>query len=116
MRRSCQVFGPDTDVGAIKAAVDQAPTGRRRVREGERLRDKQTESESESERGSAVPEGRGKLVAQAYLKNGGHSAVDHGQFSPDRYAFLFKPGTYEAGNMRRLFSLGGGRRDVEDIA
>mmetsp|Transcript_38163 Transcript_38163/g.98631 ORF Transcript_38163/g.98631 Transcript_38163/m.98631 type:complete len:857 (-) Transcript_38163:52-2622(-) len=33
-------------------------------------------------------------VNAAYTKNGGHKPTDHGQFSPARYAFLFKPGTY----------------------
>ena len=36
----------------------------------------------------------GKLAA-AFAVNGGHSPKNHGQFSDKRFAFLFKPGTYE---------------------
>ena len=33
-------------------------------------------------------------VNAAFSINGGHLPADHGQFSSERYAFLFKPGTY----------------------
>jgi hypothetical protein len=33
-------------------------------------------------------------VNAAYAVNGGHTPADHGQFSDKRFAFLFKPGTY----------------------
>jgi hypothetical protein len=33
-------------------------------------------------------------VNQAFTDNGGHTPIDHGQFSSSRYAFLFRPGTY----------------------
>lgn len=33
-------------------------------------------------------------VNEAYTQNGGEDPGDHGQFSTDRYAFLFMPGTY----------------------
>ena len=35
------------------------------------------------------------ILAQAYSINGGHQPTNHGQFSSKRYAFLFKPGTYD---------------------
>ena len=35
-----------------------------------------------------------KLTA-AYGTNGGHEPANHGQFSEERFAFLFKPGTYD---------------------
>lgn len=34
-------------------------------------------------------------VAAAYASNGGHDPANHGQFSSKRFAFLFKPGTYD---------------------
>lgn len=33
-------------------------------------------------------------VNQAFATNGGHNPANHGQFSDQRYAFLFKPGSY----------------------
>ena len=34
-------------------------------------------------------------VNTAFALNGGQDPPNHGQFSPRRFAFLFKPGTYE---------------------
>lgn len=34
-------------------------------------------------------------VNQAFANNGGHQPKNHGQFSAQRYAFLFKPGQYD---------------------
>ena len=34
-------------------------------------------------------------INAAFATNGGHSPGNHGQFSDKRFAFLFKPGTYE---------------------
>jgi hypothetical protein len=34
------------------------------------------------------------IVNAAFAKNGGHEPANHGQFSSARYAFMFKPGTY----------------------
>ena len=34
-------------------------------------------------------------TASAYAVNGGHDPANHGQFSKQRFAFLFKPGEYD---------------------
>jgi hypothetical protein len=35
------------------------------------------------------------VIDAAFATNGGHDPACHGQFGPNRYAFLFKPGTYD---------------------
>ena len=35
-------------------------------------------------------------VNAAFAKNGGHEPANNGQFSDDRFAFLFKPGSYSS--------------------
>ncbi|CAK0810061.1 unnamed protein product [Prorocentrum cordatum] len=35
-----------------------------------------------------------QVANEAFTTNGGHEPEDHGQFSPLRFAFMFKPGTY----------------------
>ena len=39
--------------------------------------------------------GIGDAIASAYAVNGGHDPANHGQFSKQRFAFLFKPGEYD---------------------
>ncbi|CAK0907076.1 unnamed protein product [Prorocentrum cordatum] len=55
-------------------------------------------------------------VGRAYGKNGGHAPIDHGQFSEERYAFFFKPGTYAAevpvGYYTQVLGLGASPSDV----
>ena len=34
-------------------------------------------------------------VNAAFAFNGGHTPANHGEFSDRRFAFLFKPGTYD---------------------
>jgi len=55
-------------------------------------------------------------VNKAFVKNGGHWPIDHGQFSDLRFAFLFKPGTYSVdvpvGYYTQVLGLGNHPRDV----
>jgi hypothetical protein len=55
-------------------------------------------------------------LSKAYATNGGHNPSNHGQFSPDRYAFLFKPGTYDVdapvGYYTQILGLGTAPSDV----
>ena len=55
-------------------------------------------------------------MAAAFSKNGGHSPANHGQFSPDRFAFLFKPGSYDVdapvGYYTQVLGLGKSPTDV----
>ena len=37
----------------------------------------------------------GAKISAAYASNGGHEPANHGQFSSKRFAFMFKPGTYD---------------------
>jgi len=56
------------------------------------------------------------VVDAAYANNGGTSPSDHGQFSRNRYAFLFKPGTYDVdvpvGYYTQVAGLGKSPKDV----
>jgi hypothetical protein len=56
------------------------------------------------------------VVAAAYNENGGHDPTNHGQFSDKRFAFLFKPGTYDAnvpvGYYTQVLGLGTSPSDV----
>mmetsp|Transcript_52482 Transcript_52482/g.162546 ORF Transcript_52482/g.162546 Transcript_52482/m.162546 type:complete len:654 (-) Transcript_52482:171-2132(-) len=55
-------------------------------------------------------------VGKAFAVNGGHSPVNHGQFSNERFAFLFKPGTYHVdvpvGYYTQVLGLGQSPEDV----
>jgi len=55
-------------------------------------------------------------IAAAYAVNGGHEPTNHGQFSSARYAFLFKPGTYDidvpVGYYTHVAGLGASPSDV----
>jgi hypothetical protein len=55
-------------------------------------------------------------IAAAYALNGGHEPANHGQFSPSRFAFLFKPGTYDVdcpvGYYTQVLGLGASPSDV----
>lgn len=57
------------------------------------------------------------IIDAAYSKNGGHEPPDHGQFSDERYAFLFKPGVYNVdvpvGYYTTVHGLGERPSDVE---
>ena len=57
-----------------------------------------------------------KVVNEAFSKNGGHVPANHGQFSGERYAFLFKPGNYSAdvpvGYYTSIYGLGESPNDV----
>jgi hypothetical protein len=56
------------------------------------------------------------VVNEAFQLNGGHDTIDHGQFSPKRYAFMFKPGTYHVdvpvGYYTQVLGLGKSPDDV----
>ncbi|CAK0861942.1 unnamed protein product, partial [Prorocentrum cordatum] len=56
------------------------------------------------------------VVNEAFRLNGGHDTIDHGQFSPERYAFMFKPGTYHVdvpvGYYTQVLGLGKSPDDV----
>lgn len=55
-------------------------------------------------------------IATAYANNGGHTPANHGQFVSTRYAFLFKPGTYDVdcpvGYYTQVLGLGSSPGDV----
>jgi hypothetical protein len=55
-------------------------------------------------------------IAAAFAINGGHSPSNHGQFSDKRFAFLFKPGTYDVdapvGYYTQVLGLGATPSDV----
>merc|ERR1711871_553555 len=55
-------------------------------------------------------------VNEAFSKNGGHNPPNNGQFSTDRYAFLFKPGQYNVdvpiGYYTSVYGLGASPNDV----
>eukprot|EP00929_Paragymnodinium_shiwhaense_P093752 TRINITY_DN53_c0_g1_i8.p1 TRINITY_DN53_c0_g1~~TRINITY_DN53_c0_g1_i8.p1 ORF type:complete len:760 (-),score=142.06 TRINITY_DN53_c0_g1_i8:520-2799(-) len=55
-------------------------------------------------------------VEAAFAKNGGQTPPDHGQFSSERYAFLFKPGKYSVdvpvGYYTQVLGLGEDPTDV----
>lgn len=57
------------------------------------------------------------IIDAAYRTNGGHEPPDHGQFSDERYAFLFKPGVYSVdvpvGYYTSVHGLGEKASDVE---
>ena len=59
-------------------------------------------------------------IAEAYYTNGGHDPPNHGQFSNDRYAFLFKPGTYDVdcpvGYYTQILGLGKQPSDVTFVS
>ena len=56
------------------------------------------------------------MVKAAFAKNGGHVPANNGQFSTERYAFLFKPGNYSAdvpvGYYTSIYGLGESPNDV----
>jgi len=56
------------------------------------------------------------VIQAAFASNGGSAPVDHGQFSPSRFAFLFKPGTYKVdvpvGYYTQVLGLGASPADV----
>ena len=56
------------------------------------------------------------MVNAAFAKNGGHVPANNGQFSTERYAFLFKPGNYSAdvpvGYYTSIYGLGESPNDV----
>jgi hypothetical protein len=56
------------------------------------------------------------VLAAAYSINGGHQPANHGQFSSKRFAFLFKPGTYDVdapvGYYTQVMGLGESPEDV----
>lgn len=56
------------------------------------------------------------IVGKAFAANGGHAPQNHGQFSEQRFAFLFKPGTYTAeipiGFYTSAYGLGASPHDV----
>lgn len=58
-------------------------------------------------------------VQAAFANNGGHTPEDHGQFSEHRYAFLFKPGSYEVdvpvGYYTQVVGLGEHPTDVKFV-
>lgn len=58
-----------------------------------------------------------ETIHAAFAKNGGHEPPDHGQFSDERFAFLFKPGAYSVdvpvGYYTTVHGLGGKPSDVE---
>lgn len=55
-------------------------------------------------------------VQAAFVQNGGHSPSNHGQFSKKRFAFLFKPGSYNVqvpvGYYTQVLGLGESPDDV----
>ena len=55
-------------------------------------------------------------IHAAFATNGGHSPSNHGQFSDKRFAFLFKPGTYDVdapvGYYTQVLGLGAKASDV----
>ena len=59
-----------------------------------------------------------KAVKAAFAQNGGHDPANHGQFSSARFAFMFKPGTYDAsvevpvGFYTSIYGLGAAPGDV----
>ena len=59
-------------------------------------------------------------IAEAYEQNGGHSPPNHGQFSDRRFAFLFKPGTYDVdcpvGYYTQVLGLGDAPSDVTFVS
>lgn len=65
---------------------------------------------------SAGDEGIDGKIAAAYALNGGHTPSNHGQFSDQRFAFLFKPGTYNVdcpvGYYTQILGLGTAPSDV----
>lgn len=58
-----------------------------------------------------------ETINAAFSKNGGHEPPDHGQFSDERFAFLFKPGSYSVdvpvGYYTTVHGLGEKPSDVE---
>eukprot|EP00931_Biecheleriopsis_adriatica_P061972 TRINITY_DN372_c0_g1_i1.p1 TRINITY_DN372_c0_g1~~TRINITY_DN372_c0_g1_i1.p1 ORF type:complete len:777 (+),score=117.95 TRINITY_DN372_c0_g1_i1:43-2331(+) len=59
-------------------------------------------------------------VEAVFAKNGGQTPHDHGQFSSGRFAFLFKPGTYDVevpvGYYTQVLGLGSNPSDVVFIS
>ena len=57
------------------------------------------------------------IITAAYNTNGGHTPSNHGQFSSERFAFLFKPGSYDVdcpvGYYTQVLGLGKLPSDVE---
>ena len=60
--------------------------------------------------------GTEEVIAAAYAVNGGHVPANHGQFSSKRFAFLFKPGSYDVnvpvGYYTQVLGLGAAPSDV----
>ena len=59
-------------------------------------------------------------IASAYAVNGGHDPANHGQFSTQRFAFLFKPGVYDVdcpvGYYTQILGLGKSPSDVTFVS